>query len=308
MGANSQRATEYQQQTVCCPTCQHAVTADLPADLPPGAFGRLTALIGVLHGGYHLSMRTTADVLADVCGVAISLGGIAASCGRLSAAVAPVDAAMQTMVQRHPHLWVDETSWREGTQRGWLWVAVRAGATCFRIAPSRGQGALRQLIGADYRGVVHADRASVYHALLDGQRQLCWAHRIRNLQGLVDQQHEDSVWAQRMLTQAHGLFAAWRAYQSDLFDQIALQQALRPVRLALHELLWSGADRRRGRSCRRSARTCCSIGMHSGRSAGSKDWSRPITPPNGRCDRRWCGGKAVMAPRVRKAVGLWSAC
>jgi transposase len=31
--------TQYQQQTVCCPTCQHAVTATLPSDLPPGAFG-----------------------------------------------------------------------------------------------------------------------------------------------------------------------------------------------------------------------------------------------------------------------------
>jgi hypothetical protein len=27
---------------------------------------RLTALIGLLHGGYHLSMHTTADLLADV--------------------------------------------------------------------------------------------------------------------------------------------------------------------------------------------------------------------------------------------------
>src|SRR5215207_7324551 len=31
--------TEYQQQTVCCPACQHSVTADLPPEVPPGAFG-----------------------------------------------------------------------------------------------------------------------------------------------------------------------------------------------------------------------------------------------------------------------------
>jgi transposase len=236
--------TEYQQQTICCPSCQQLVTADLPPDLPPGAFGpRLTALIGLLHGGYHLSMRTTADVLADVCGVAISLGGIAASCERVSAAVASIDVAIQTTVQTQPHLWVDETSWREASQRGWLWVAVSDVATCFRIERSRGQAALSHLIGADYGGVVHSDRASMYHALPDRQRQICWAHIRRNLQGLVDYQHAESIWAQRMLEQAQALFAAWHAYQSGFFDQIALQQALMPVRLALHDLLWRGADR-----------------------------------------------------------------
>lgn len=236
--------TEYQQQTVCCPSCQHAVTADLPADLPPGAFGpRLTALIGLLHGGYHLSMRTTAALLADVCGVDLSVGGIAASCVRLSAALAPVDAAIQTHIQCQAHLWIDETSWREGPQRGWLWVAVSPHATCFRIDPSRGQGMLRRLIGEDYRGIVHSDRGSAYHTLPDCQRQLCWAHLLRNLQGLIDQQHAESIWAQRLLDQAHGLFAVWHAYRSGWFDHIALHQALLPIRLAFHDLLLSGTTR-----------------------------------------------------------------
>jgi transposase len=123
--------TEYQQQRVCCPACQHAVTADLPPDLPPAAFGpRLSALIGLLHGGYHLSMRTTAALLEDVCGVSISVGGVAASCARLSAVLAPIDTALQRHVQKQPQLWVDETSWKQGAQRGWLWVAVSPQATC----------------------------------------------------------------------------------------------------------------------------------------------------------------------------------
>ena len=64
---------------------------------------------------------------------------------------------------------------------------------------------------------------------------------IRTLQGLVDHQHTESIWAQRMLAWTRPLFEAWDADQSGLFDQIALQQALLPVRLALHELLRHGA-------------------------------------------------------------------
>src|SRR6266508_4860335 len=234
--------TEYQQHTVCCPTCQQLLIKALPSETPPGACGpRLTALIGLLHGRYRLSTRETVAFVADVCGVAVSLGSIATSCGRVSDALAPIDATIQTTVQAQPQLHVDETSWREHQQRNWLWVAVSPVATCFRIDPSRGQQALRRLIGEAYGGVVHSDRGSAYHSLPERQRQLCWAHLVRNLQGLVDHQHRDSSLAQRMLTQTHALFAAWRAYRIGFFDQVALQQALMPVRLALHDVLSGGA-------------------------------------------------------------------
>jgi transposase len=57
---------------------------------------------------------------------------------------------------------------------------------------------------------------------------------------LIDQQHAESVRAQGMLHLAQTLFAAWRWYRSGIFDQLALQQALIPVRLALHERLEAG--------------------------------------------------------------------
>jgi transposase len=218
------------------------VSGVVPPDLPPGAFGpRLTALIGLLHGRYRHSARETVSFLEQVCGISVSVGSVVRSCARVSAALEAVDAAIQERVQADVQLWVDETSWREGTQRGWLWVAVSPQATCFRIDPSRGQHALRELIGTAYGGIVHSDRASVYHRLPNQQRQLCWAHIVRNLQGLVDAAHAESGWAQRMLDWSSELFAAWRAYRCTFYDQIALQQALVPVRLALQELLQIGA-------------------------------------------------------------------
>ena len=236
------QVTEYQQRTVGCPTCCHLVQAARPADAPPGAFGpRLTALLGLLHGRYRLSTRETAAFVADITGVAISVGGIVSSCMRVSDALAASDAAIQATLQCQPHLYVDETSWREGSQRGWLWVAVSAVATCFRIDRSRSRHALRRLISDHYQGLVQSDRGSAYHSLPDRQRQLCWAHLVRNLQGLVDQRHHESRWAQRMLTQIEALFTAWHAYQRDLFDQLALQHALLPVRMAMRELLQLGA-------------------------------------------------------------------
>lgn len=229
--------TEYQQQTVCCPQCQHQVTAPRPMAAPPGAFGpRLTALIALLHGRYRLSTRETAALLAEVADVELSLGSITICCGRVSDALAPVDAALHAAIQQHPVLHVDETSWREGSQRGWLWVAVSPTATCFRIDARRSRHALERLIGDSYRGMVHSDRGSAYHGVANTQRQLCWAHLLRNLQGLVDQGHAESWWAQRLLVKAQSVFTAWQAYRCGLFDRPALQQALLPVRVAWEEL------------------------------------------------------------------------
>ncbi len=42
--------TEYRPHTLCCPQCRELVTAPLPPDAPPGAFGpRATALMALLE-------------------------------------------------------------------------------------------------------------------------------------------------------------------------------------------------------------------------------------------------------------------
>ena len=239
----SASVTEFQHRTVRCPTCRRHVHATRSASAPPGAFGpRLTALIGLLHGRYRLSTRETCAFLAEVAGVDVSVGSIVRSCDHVSVALAPVDATIQATIAHQPLLHVDETGWREGSQRGWLWVAASAVATCFRIDRSRGRQALQRLIGEAYGGLVHSDRGSAYTVLPNHQRQLCWAHLVRNLPGVVDQGHVESPWAQRMIGQAQVLFAAWHAYQGGFFDQVALQMALIPVRMAVQDLLQIGAS------------------------------------------------------------------
>src|SRR6266545_2527259 len=48
--------------------------------------------------------------------------------------------------------------------------------------------------------------------------------------------------AAQMLKQSEALFFAWRAYTDGWYDQVALQQALLPVRLAMQELLRVGVE------------------------------------------------------------------
>jgi transposase len=197
-------------------------------------------LVSLLHGRYRLSDRETQDFLQAVCGLPIGLGSIPRCCERLSSALAPIDAAIHAHLQRQGVANIDETGWRVNRQRGWLWTLVTETASCFRIALSRGRAALLALIGDTFRGIVGSDRLKVYNLLPDEQRQLCWAHLLRNLRALADYQHPESDWAERMLAQVAALFVAWHAYRMGLFDRAGLQQALIPVRQAMRKLLRQG--------------------------------------------------------------------
>jgi transposase len=233
--------TEYRQHTCCCPGCRALVSADLPPDAPPGAFGpRATALMAVLRGRYRLSLDDTAELLSDVCNLPLSAASIVTSCERTSEALALVDAAIAAVVQEAEQVNADETSWPTQTRKGWLWVAVCAVATCFRIHQSRSGPALRHLLGEMFLGIVGSDRYRVYEQYPDARRQLCWAHLLRNLQGLLDHYGEETRWPGRVLAVADELFLVWHLYKGGWLDWVSLNIALLPIKCAFRECLEEG--------------------------------------------------------------------
>ena len=63
----SPQITAHPYHTVGCPGCGVLVTAERPADVPPGAFGpRTAALVRLLHGRYRISHRAVVHLLADL--------------------------------------------------------------------------------------------------------------------------------------------------------------------------------------------------------------------------------------------------
>lgn len=170
--------------------------------------------MAVLRGRFHLSLDDAAEFLGDLCNLPVSAASIVTSCERTSEALAPVDAANQTVVQASETVNADETSWPTRTRKGWLWVAVCIIATCFRIQRSRSGPALRQLLGKVYRSIVGSDRYLAYNQLPDRQRQICWAHEVRNLVSLLEQYADQTRWAQPLLDLSDDLFLAWHLYSA----------------------------------------------------------------------------------------------
>jgi transposase len=233
--------TEHRLQRVACPACGATTRATLPPDVPPGAAGpRLQAAVATLSGGYRLSRRAVADLCATLLDAPLSVGSVDALCQATSAALAvPVAAAVATLPAADV-VHADETPWQQGTARPWLWVAVTALVTVFRIATGRDSGVIKALIGVAFRGTLVTDRYSAYAWLDLAYRQVCWAHLARDFQALVDRGGAAAPLGQAALALVHRLFTAWHQFRDGHLTRAALQATLQPVEEALATLLHAG--------------------------------------------------------------------
>src|SRR5215210_9317715 len=121
-----------------CPACGERTRADLPAGVPRRPFGvRLTAVVALLSGRYRLSRRQVRQLVQDLWQVRLSLGAVVCQEQAQSAALKPVVEEAQAAVQEAAVVNLDETGWRQEQRRAWLWTAVTATLTVFRIDRTR---------------------------------------------------------------------------------------------------------------------------------------------------------------------------
>src|SRR6266852_4200568 len=210
--------TEYQLHARTCAACGKRTWAALPPEAPAGVVGpALQALCALLVGHFHLSRRDTQELLVDVGGENLSLGALSVLEGRTAQALAAPYAAVQAAVAAAPAVNADETSWREGNRKAWLWTATTPALSLFRIDPSRSRAAFERLLPPVASGArtVTSDRYSAYRHLRGDDHQLCWSHLIRDFTALAEL--ADAVGAgigAGALAAAEELFTHWYAFRS----------------------------------------------------------------------------------------------
>jgi hypothetical protein len=178
--------TEYRCQRVLCPECGKVTPAELPQEVR-GHFGpELTALIAYLTVVCRMPRRVVGELLEQVLGIPLSLGSIQNSWEEASRAVAEPCAELERQLRNEPVLNSDETGYRTGGEKRWLWALVAPGFVFYQIALSRGAEVLVQLLGAVFAGVLCSDRCPTYLKYHPGQGQFCWAHFKRNILGVLE--------------------------------------------------------------------------------------------------------------------------
>jgi len=248
--------TEHQLQHVQCAGCGTTTCAVLPADVPAGAFGpRLQATVAVLAGRYRLSRREVVGVCTDVLGAPLAVGSVDRLCQATAQALAGPVAVLQAAVQQAAAAHADETGWREAGQRRWLWVVVTTVATVFILAPSRGRGVIKGLLGESFAGYLISDRWSAYTWVDSARRQVCWAHLKRDFQKLVDYGGPGRVIGQDALRLLGGLFGAWADLRADPTQRPRFVRRARQYQWRLRRVLETGQQC----GCDKTANFCTAL-------------------------------------------------
>jgi transposase len=245
--------TEHQLKCVRCPKCRKLTRAKLPVDVGGKHFGpRLVGLGSLLAGRYRLSRRETVDLLGKLLDVpGPSLGSTEAFTQETSAALKPVYEQARAEVLRSEAACVDETPWKLGGKKRWLWVATTPTATLFHLGASRGSEELRRFLGSAFKGIVSSDRWCAYQ--IYERRQLCWAHLIRNFRKLALRGGKAVEFAEQGEAQCARVFKLWWALCEGEVDRAQFGKRIQRVKTRLRHLVREGAgasDKRVAGFCR----------------------------------------------------------
>jgi transposase len=246
--------TEHQRFGGHCQACGCSVTAKLPQEIPSGQMGPgLIAWIALMSGHFRLSTRSIQNLLSLQWGLTFSTGAISESQEPVADWLEPLYQQVGEKIRQAPAAHADETTHFRAQQRHWLWVLCTPQLAFFMIHASRGMKAAHQLLDP-FAGILISDRHGAYGTHPMNQRQLCWAHVIRNLErisGRKGDPGELGLWLVRLARLVIRLEHAWRrsAYRSPHYRR-RLEQARENFRIALEQGYQQHRGQRTGNACK----------------------------------------------------------
>ena len=144
---------------------------------------RIKALAHILHYVHGAPVRKTPAILEDLTGVRLTQGAITQNALQQAAgAVGERCKTLRASVREQAVVHTDDTGWRVGGDRAFLMAFVNPALSVYQIRPRHRNEEVRELIPADFGGVMVCDRGRSYDAVeLEGvAQQKCLAHLIRN--------------------------------------------------------------------------------------------------------------------------------
>jgi transposase len=234
---------ERQARGAWCGRCQKIHYAPLPPAVEAGglADARFTALCGYLKGKLSLSYTEMRALYGDVFGLELSTGYLAKLCQKTSQAAQDPYEEMKAELPRQERLHIDETGHREQGKKWWTWAFRASAFCCFVIERNRSGAVLRELLGEEFAGVIHADYYGVYRQY--GKEflvliQYCLAHLIRDIRFLAE--CGDPIvrdYGEEMLERVRRLFHLW--HEQNRNPSPGLAGALREAQRDMQDLATS---------------------------------------------------------------------
>ena len=190
---------ETQQYAVICPCCGEAQRGNLPEGLEAGRyFGpRLEATVTTLHHEHHVSFERLVQLCGELFNLPLSEGGAVAILKRAGKAVFGEAEKIGEQVRQSKVVGSDETHARVHGANWWQWVFVSEQGVYHLILPSRGYDVIEKFMRECEAEVWVCDCWKPQLNAPAKMCQICLAHQIRNLQGLIEKRPQ-LAWAREM--------------------------------------------------------------------------------------------------------------
>lgn len=186
----------YAVEVFRCQRCGQR-TRGTHSDVAPNQYGatahrlgaRVMAAAHTIHYGYGVPVRKIPPILRELTGVTVTQGALTQDA--LRRAEAEVGAEYQTLragVCQQPTVNTDDTGFRINGAQAYVMAFDTPASTVYQIRRQHRNQEVRELIPADYGGVMGTDRGKSYDAeeLRGVKQQKCVPHIQRNLNEVLE--------------------------------------------------------------------------------------------------------------------------
>ena len=179
--------TVFRHHHAYCRICRQVV-CNFAEDEIRGAYigpvARATA--GYLRYGVKLSYGTVRKILKGLFGLNITESALVGFDNSLCEKGLPLYEVLKEKLRYSDVSYIDETGWRKGPERLWLWVMTNPGLALYHIDQSRGSKVPRTFLGEKYPGIIVSDFFSAYGPLVAKGKGKCATHLMRTARDLGD--------------------------------------------------------------------------------------------------------------------------
>jgi len=237
--------TAYRVPVCRCRKCGTQVRGQV-AGLSPYQTGATAHRLGpgvmaaahALHYGIGIPVRKVPAVLQELTGVCVTQSALTqdALC-RARGAAGEVYEHLRQAVRDAPAVHTDDTGWRIAGKTAFLMGFDTDQATVYQIRSQHRNEEVREVIPADYGGVLVSDRGKSYDAEEFAQvsKQKCLAHLIRNVCGVVESKQgrarQFGVTLNALLREG---LALWHARRDLTSDELAIGIQQLDLKLTRH--------------------------------------------------------------------------
>lgn len=148
----------------------------------PGVVSLATYLNKV--GGLSYGKITT--LLEQMSGLRVARSTLCRALLRTASKSEPIYEELVETIRTSPVVYPDESGWREGGTRAWLWAFTNRRETVYSIARGRGFAEASEILGQEYAGTLVADGWASYRCFVHATHQTCLAHLLRRCKEMLE--------------------------------------------------------------------------------------------------------------------------